>query len=39
VRDYAKQKGINELSAAVEQGMKEKAREFQEQEAEIYSKI
>lgn len=38
VRDYAKQKGIEEESAALKQGMQEKALEFREKGAEIYSK-
>ncbi len=37
VRKYAAQQGIEE-SAAIEQGLREKAEEFQHAGAEIYSK-
>jgi phosphomethylpyrimidine synthase len=37
VRRYAAEKGIDE-AAAIEQGLHEKAKEFQEAGAEIYSK-
>jgi len=37
VRKYAAQKGIDEISA-IEQGLREKAEEFQHAGAEIYSK-
>ena len=36
VRDYAQQKGIQDLKQAVEQGLKEKATEFNTQGGEIY---
>ena len=37
VRKYAAQQGIDE-SAAIEQGLREKAKEFQQTGAEIYAK-
>ncbi len=37
VRKYAAQQGIED-NAAIEQGLREKAREFQETGAEIYAK-
>ena len=37
VRRYAAEKGIDE-AAAIEQGLQEKAKEFQETGAEIYAK-
>ncbi len=39
VRDYAKQKGIHNVQLAVDQGLKEKAKEFKEQGSEIYRRI
>ncbi len=36
VRDYARLKGISDVQAAVNEGLKEKAKEFNEQGAEIY---
>ncbi|MDH3671893.1 MAG: phosphomethylpyrimidine synthase ThiC [Gammaproteobacteria bacterium] len=39
VRDYAKQKGIHNVQLAVDQGLKEKAKEFKEQGSEIYRQI
>jgi phosphomethylpyrimidine synthase len=39
VRDYAKQKGIHNVQLAVDQGLKEKAKEFKEQGSEIYHQI
>lgn len=36
VRDYAKRKGITDVSQALEKGMEEKSREFREAGAEIY---
>lgn len=36
VRDYAEAKGIEDVSAAMEQGLKEKADEFKHRGAEIY---
>ncbi|RKZ39223.1 MAG: phosphomethylpyrimidine synthase ThiC [Gammaproteobacteria bacterium] len=39
VRDYAKQKGINDVKMAVETGLKEKAAEFKQQGSKIYSKV
>ena len=38
VRDYAAQKGIGDIGVAIEAGMSEKAAEFKEGGAEIYSK-
>ncbi len=38
VRDYAAGKGIADVNVAVERGMAEKAKEFQEQGAEIYKR-
>jgi phosphomethylpyrimidine synthase len=38
VRDYAAQKGIGDLGVAIEAGMSEKATEFKDGGAEIYSK-
>ena len=39
VRDYAKQKGIHNVQLAVDQGLKEKAKEFKEQGSEIYRRV
>lgn len=36
VRDYAKQKGIQDIQLAVDQGLNEKAKEFKQQGSEIY---
>ena len=36
VRDYAQQKGLNDMKVAVEQGLEEKAKEFKEQGGKIY---
>ncbi len=38
VRDYAESKGIGDITVAVEEGMKEKAKEFIEEGAQIYQK-
>jgi len=38
VRDYATSKGIGDIGAAIEQGLAEKADQFKEAGAEIYSK-
>jgi phosphomethylpyrimidine synthase len=38
VRDYAATKGIGDIGVAIEQGMSEKAEQFKEAGAEIYSK-
>jgi hypothetical protein len=38
VRDYAASKGIGDIGAAIEQGLAEKADQFKEAGAEIYSK-
>jgi len=38
VRDYARRKGIHDVNTALEQGMAEKSREFQEAGVEIYQK-
>jgi phosphomethylpyrimidine synthase len=38
VRDYAQAKGIADVQAAVAQGLKEKAQEFQQHGSEIYSR-
>ncbi|MFL6623104.1 MAG: phosphomethylpyrimidine synthase ThiC [Sulfurifustis sp.] len=38
VREYAAQKGITDVSTAMEEGLKEKARQFKEQGAVIYRK-
>ncbi len=39
IRDYAEEQGIGDVQNALEEGMKQKAEEFKEQGAEIYSKI
>ena len=39
VRDYAASQGIGDIEVAVEQGMADKAREFTEQGAEVYSEV
>lgn len=39
VRNYAEQKGIQEIECAVEAGMSEKANEFKRQGTEIYQKV
>jgi phosphomethylpyrimidine synthase len=36
VRDYAEQKGINDVNKAIETGLKEKAKEFKTQGSQIY---
>jgi phosphomethylpyrimidine synthase len=38
VRDYARSRGIDDLEVAVEQGLREKAEEFNQSGAEIYRK-
>ncbi len=38
VRDYAEVHGIGDIESAVEEGLKEKARQFREQGAEIYKR-
>ncbi len=38
VRDYAASKGIGDIGVAIEQGMSEKAEQFKDAGAEIYSK-
>ena len=38
VRDYANSIGINDVGAAVEQGLKDKAKQFKAHGVEIYSK-
>jgi phosphomethylpyrimidine synthase len=38
VRDYAAQKGIVDVKIAVEEGLKDKAKEFKERGAELYHK-
>ena len=38
VRDYAASKGIGDIGVAIEAGMNEKATEFKDAGAEIYSK-
>ncbi|MFQ5756227.1 MAG: phosphomethylpyrimidine synthase ThiC [Acidiferrobacterales bacterium] len=37
VRDYARQKGIADAQVAMDQGLKEKAKEFKEKGSEIYT--
>ncbi len=39
VRDYAKEHGIDDARAALQEGMKEKAEEFKDRGAEIYPQI
>ncbi len=39
VRDYAAQKGIIDVTTAVQAGLEDKASEFREQGAEIYKKV
>ncbi len=39
VREYAKTHGIKDVKVAVEEGMKEKSREFVEQGAEVYREV
>jgi phosphomethylpyrimidine synthase len=39
VRDYAAQKGIKDVTSAVEVGLKDKANEFKQQGAEVYKKM
>ncbi|RKZ92035.1 MAG: phosphomethylpyrimidine synthase ThiC [Candidatus Parabeggiatoa sp. nov. 1] len=39
VRDYAQQKGINDINAAVEAGLQEKAEDFKTQGSQIYHKL
>ncbi len=38
VREYARQKGLENVEQALEQGMSDKAKEFAESGAEIYRK-
>jgi phosphomethylpyrimidine synthase len=38
VRDYAAEHGIGEVEVALEEGMKEKAKEFKDHGSQIYSK-
>jgi len=39
VRDYARSHRIGEVEIAIEEGMKEKSRQFMEEGAEIYREI
>lgn len=39
VREYAKNKGIGDIKVAIESGMKEKAKEFKEEGAQIYKAV
>jgi phosphomethylpyrimidine synthase len=39
VRDYAQQKGLDDINIAIETGLKEKAEQFQKQEHQIYQPI
>ena len=39
VRDYAAQQGIENISIAVEHGLKETAQEFNDAGAQIYQKV
>jgi phosphomethylpyrimidine synthase len=39
VRDYAKRKGIEDIQLAMDQGLKEKAKEFKQQGSEIYRRV
>ena len=39
VRDYAAKQGIEAIPVAIEEGLKEKAKEFQQTGAEIYQKV
>lgn len=39
VRDYAAKKGINDVSVAVEEGMKEMSEQFRQQGSEIYKEV
>jgi phosphomethylpyrimidine synthase len=39
VRDYAKNKGIEKVDAALKEGLHEKAEEFKEKGGEIYAKV
>jgi phosphomethylpyrimidine synthase len=39
VRDYAQAHKLKDINVAVEEGMKEKAEEFQRQGAEIYKPV
>jgi len=39
VRDYAAGKGIEDVDAAIEQGMTDKSREFRQQGAHLYRKV
>jgi phosphomethylpyrimidine synthase len=39
IRDYADGKGIDNVDEALQEGMKEKAKEFKQKGAEIYSKV
>ncbi len=36
VREYARRKGIGDVQAAVDAGLREKAKEFKEQGSELY---
>ena len=38
VREYADSQGIGDVEIALEEGMKEKAKEFREQGSEVYHK-
>jgi phosphomethylpyrimidine synthase len=37
VREYARQKGIADVQAAMDAGLKEKAKEFKDKGSEIYT--
>ncbi|MCZ6533470.1 MAG: phosphomethylpyrimidine synthase ThiC [SAR324 cluster bacterium] len=39
VRDYAKQKGLQDLDQAMQSGLQEKAQEFEAQGGEVYKKV
>ncbi|MCZ6473082.1 MAG: phosphomethylpyrimidine synthase ThiC, partial [SAR324 cluster bacterium] len=39
VRDYAKQKGLQDLDKAMQSGLQEKAQEFEAQGGEVYKKV
>jgi len=39
VREYAAQKGIADITVAVDAGLKDKASEFRQQGAEVYKKL
>ena len=38
VRDYAAEQGIGDIDVALEEGMKEKSKEFKDHGSQIYSK-